>query len=71
MSPYRQPGVVDRRRAVIAEARRVRDALGSTPTIHNIGGTLRSSVEIVDVLTGCIHELEISADAIVREEPFA
>lgn len=56
MSPYRQPGRVDRRRAVIAEARRVRDALAKTWVIYSIGD-LGSSLEIIDALTGCLNEL--------------
>jgi hypothetical protein len=61
-SPYRQPGACDQRAVVIAEARRVRDALATSPRFHNIGGGLSSSQEIVDALNGCLHELMSSTD---------
>lgn len=58
MSPYRQPDRIDRRRAVIAEACRVRDALAKTWVFYNVGD-LRSSLEIIDALTGCLNELTL------------
>lgn len=70
MSPYRQPGCFDRRHAVLAEARRVRDALATIPTVYNIGGTVGSSREIVDALTSCIRELTASIEDMPPEVPF-
>lgn len=61
MSPYRQPGRANDRASVIAEARRVRAALAQIPRIHNIGGGISSSQEIIDALTGCLDELELSS----------
>ena len=62
MSPYKQlgkPGRFDRRHAVIAEARRVRDTL-----------TIYRSQEIIDALTRCINELMLSIEDLPPEAPF-
>lgn len=58
-SPYRHVDHAARRRAAIAEARRVRDALASAPRFYNVAGSLGSSQEIVDALTACIEELAL------------
>ena len=70
MSPYRKPGHLDRRNAVIAEARRVRAELVKIPVFYNIGGVISSSEEIISALTGCLNELLLSIDDMPPEVPF-
>lgn len=56
-APYRQIDRDHRRRTVVAEARRVRDALARAPRFYNVAGSLGSSQEIIDALAACVEEL--------------
>lgn len=59
-TPYRHIDPALRRRAVVAEACRVRDTLAAIPCFYNIGGKIGSSKEIIDALTACVEELSAS-----------
>ncbi|HSX22408.1 MAG TPA: hypothetical protein VLE97_06485 [Gaiellaceae bacterium] len=56
-APYRQIDLDHRRRAAVAKAVRVRDALARAPHFYNVAASLGSSQEIIDALTACVEEL--------------
>jgi len=63
-----QPGRGNRRRAVLFQARRVRNALVRSAILANSGQKPEvSTLEILETLTACIEELDDSASG----EPFA
>lgn len=58
MTAYREIDRAHRRRAAIAEALRVREALSARPHFYNVAPGLGSSQEIIEALTSCVKVLE-------------